>query len=427
MKINDDHSRTSSLKNFNDELIEIKKILEIIVSQEEEFLFFVHLAASKIPDDNQKAEHYYSLVFLNELLNENTSEKEFTTNWQNLFNIFYNKMDFKHLFDKEENLFDIMYINYFMYEIIIRFYKFIESRDYFQILENYLEIDNAEVLYLIMENNNKLVITATNSNLLNKEGVIEVNLNLMMKLVDYFSSQMTNTRNIYFAQRLSNCLAFLGYLFECFDDFNILSSDSLSVLNKIVNIFYEHSVISQFSYLFGYSSENVNLVYELINAIVSKMIPNLPKVDDEKWSLYITILQFCLNSLKTQNIDNEDIRRKLFHIVITMYQKPLIPLVKFAKITGLMDGFFNGFSLLKNKSEESWSDVFNAFYFLFINNEELLNSSIDMDSLWSIFVKKYLTAYVDTSSKAKIRESETMNILNNIFPYIMKKGKFKYY
>ena len=51
--------------NEEEGLIDISKIFEIIKTQEEEFIFFVTLAASKILDYTTKNEYYLSLVFLN--------------------------------------------------------------------------------------------------------------------------------------------------------------------------------------------------------------------------------------------------------------------------------------------------------------------------------------------------------------------------
>jgi len=152
----------TSPSNIDEDFFELGRILEIIRNQDEEFIFFVSLAASKILDYNSKAEHYYSLIFLNEILNENLNEKEFIKIWQNLFNIFINKMEFKHLFDKEENLFEILFFNFFFNLIIRRFAHLVETEDYIQLLSTYLELENYDILFYFMENNDLLQINENN-------------------------------------------------------------------------------------------------------------------------------------------------------------------------------------------------------------------------------------------------------------------------
>lgn len=102
------------------------------------------------------------MIFLNEILNENLNEKEFIKIWQNLFNIFINKMEFKHLFDREENLFEILFFNFFFNLIIRRFSHLIETDDYIQLLTNYLELENYDILFYFMENNDILQINENN-------------------------------------------------------------------------------------------------------------------------------------------------------------------------------------------------------------------------------------------------------------------------
>jgi hypothetical protein len=143
-------------------IFELEKILDIIRNEDEEFIFFVSLAASKILDNNKKTERYYSLIFLNEILNENLKEKEFLKIWPNLFNIFINKMEFKHIFDKEENLFEILFFNYFFNLIIRRFFHLIEPQDYQNLLIIYNEIDNFDILFNFIENNDVIFITSDN-------------------------------------------------------------------------------------------------------------------------------------------------------------------------------------------------------------------------------------------------------------------------
>ena len=46
----------------------------------------------------------------------------------------------------------MLYINYFLHQIIFQYFTSIENDEYEQ-LENYSNIDNAKILYIILENN----------------------------------------------------------------------------------------------------------------------------------------------------------------------------------------------------------------------------------------------------------------------------------
>jgi hypothetical protein len=62
-------------------------------------------------------------------------------------------MEFKSMFEKEENLFDIMFLNFVVIEIMSRFMNIIDIEDYILILEKYSEVENNDVLLLLLESN----------------------------------------------------------------------------------------------------------------------------------------------------------------------------------------------------------------------------------------------------------------------------------
>ena len=72
------------------------------------------------------------------------------------------------MFDNEENLFDIMFLNFVITEIMSRFMNVIEIEDYLLILERYLEAENYDVLLLLMESNDK-VLRSIDKNILIKK------------------------------------------------------------------------------------------------------------------------------------------------------------------------------------------------------------------------------------------------------------------
>lgn len=86
----------------------------------------------------------------------------------NLLNITRDKLEFKSMFDNEENLFDIMFLNFVITEIMSRFMNVIEIEDYLLILERYLEAENYDVLLLLMESNDK-VLRSIDKNILIKK------------------------------------------------------------------------------------------------------------------------------------------------------------------------------------------------------------------------------------------------------------------
>ena len=85
------------------------------LSKEEEFIFFVTYATSKILKYEQNEnEIYISLIFLNEILKE-IPDKQFGKIWQNIFNIFKSKMIFKTV--NEDNIFDYSSTNFLLSKV----------------------------------------------------------------------------------------------------------------------------------------------------------------------------------------------------------------------------------------------------------------------------------------------------------------------
>lgn len=399
-------------------LIEISKILELIKNQDEEFIFFVTLAASKILDFQSKTEFYFSLIFLNEILDSKLPEKEFMKIWQNLFNIFRSKLEFKLIFDKEENLFDILYTNYFLSEIMTRFCNVIEVEDYYLLLENYNEIENIDVLYLLMENNNRLIISLkghSHRKIIDK--MFEVCVSMIYRIVEHYSQQIVRNKNNYALQKLYNSTFFLKDLILCIKDISILSTESLNSIYKILRCFYDNNFLSVFSECLS-SSE---VIYEITKIILDKLMNCLPKSDDEKWELFMFLLDF---SLKSSVIENEELQHKFIEILILMFTSSKVPLLKFKEIGLLMNNYYNSFANLKSKYSNYWVDIFKLFYAILSNNEELLNSQNDIDTLWNLFIRKFLISFVDYNKKTNKPDEHLYKVeLNKIFAYVINHGK----
>jgi hypothetical protein len=411
------------IKNFNEDLIEISKILEIIKNQEEEFIFFVSLAASKILDFNLKAEHYYSLIFLNEILDFTLKEKEFIKIWQNLFNIFLNKLEFKHLFDKEENLFDIFYINHFLYEILIRFFTVIDVEDYILLLEKYQEIENMEVLASMLEDNDRLIcylLEHKHYKLKNNsiDKVFESNMLLVNKIIEFASQQIVSTKNNFYLNRMKQAINWFCNLLRLIPDMTTISSDSFIYIHKNIFYLYDNNFIQVFN---NYLNDS-ETIFNLVKSLIEKLVISLPKTDDEKWELYYFILQFCFNSIL---IENEGLQRKYMSLCLEMFEVCSLPLYKYKELTTLLTVFYNRFSLLKAKYEEFWPDIFKLFFLIFTNNNDLYTSTSEIETLWTLFIKKFIISFVDYKKKnPKLPETLYKPHLVNIFAHTIMKGKY---
>ena len=156
-----------NLADNKEELIDFKKILEIIKTQDEEFIFFAHWASSKILNYSNKTEFYFSLIFLNEIFVD-VNEKKFAKIWPNLLNITKDKMDSKSVFENNINVFDFLFMNYILNEIMSKYSNCIESDEYVQLLEVYMDIENQDLIYNILENNNRLIKSFSKTSQLKK-------------------------------------------------------------------------------------------------------------------------------------------------------------------------------------------------------------------------------------------------------------------
>jgi len=155
-----------NLADNKEELIDFRQILDIIKTQDEEFIFFSTWASSKIINFNTKTEFYFSLIFLNEILDVN--ERKFAKVWPNLLNIIKDKMDSKSIFDNTTNIFDYLFINHVLNEIMSKYSNFIEADEYVQLLDVYMDVENQDLIYNILENNNRFIKSFNKSSQLKK-------------------------------------------------------------------------------------------------------------------------------------------------------------------------------------------------------------------------------------------------------------------
>ena len=176
--------------NNTNKLIDVKMILNKIKTQEEEFIFFVTYTTSKIIGYENDNEIYISLIFLNEIL-KNIPEKQFGKIWPNIFNIFKTKMKFSEI--NEENTFEILFVNYFLTQIIKDYFNNVLNEDYNQLLETYEEIGSIELLLIILECNDLFIKSAINL----KKNLSPQNMeNLIYLLFKLFLQLSNNIKNL---------------------------------------------------------------------------------------------------------------------------------------------------------------------------------------------------------------------------------------
>lgn len=461
MKISD----ALTANNSDEDFFELKRILEIIRTQDEEFIFFVSLAASKILDYNSKAEHYYSLIFLNEILNENLNEKEFMKIWQNLFNIFINKMEFKHIFDKEENLFEILFFNYFFNLIIRRFSHLIETDDYIQLLSNYSEIENSDILYYFMENNdlihinqsnildcdkknfsfdcindieeessyklrkeNKekiILLNNVNSKLVKKDIPVELNVLLLFKLINYYSQNFLNSKTeIQFLEKLKNTFKFMFRILSNIKDFNEITLDTLVYIHNTFKLLQENNFICV--YLIQ-KPDYPDIFYSVVKTIVPKLLCSLPNIDDQKWHFYLSVLNTLINTLL---IENEKIQANSFECLKNLFDKIKIPFMILKEVLNILASYFNGMRLCNYKHPMFWLDLFTIFKYIFLANEEIVNNENEMTRLWQIYVKGFLDNYRQTKKNelnltAEI-DTQVKSIIKDTLDFIYRIGNSKF-
>lgn len=387
-------------KKEEEALIEVNQILDILKSDEEKFIFFVNLSASKILDFKTKNEFYFSLVFLKEIL-KNISQNSFIKIWPNLYNIFKDKMEFK----KEENedfLFDMLYTNFYLHQILSQYFTSIENEDYCQLLQNYSEIDNVEILYVILENNNNLIKNAIDNKKNINDNIFEILIILIYRLIEKLSFSMKNLsiNNSVPIAKFIKSIEFLTNLIQAIKDITVLQQEGLDYIYKIIEILYELHIIQ----LLTSNNFSFTQILTFVQVLTVKSCNVMPQMNDDKWNLYIYLAQFCF---KCALVENENSQIKFSENLIVLFERPKIPLVRYGQIINILVNWHQPFVNIKKKYENYWDDVFKIFYLLFINNEDVANSSTEMENLWNLYLKKYLISYVDVMKKEnkKINES----------------------
>ncbi len=386
----------------DEELIDIHQIFDLIKSEDEEFIFFITFSASKIVEFQNKNELYISIIFLKEML-KNISQKSFIKIWPNLYYIFKSRMEFKK--ETEDNLFDMLYINYFLHQIISQYFISIENEEYEQLLENYSDIDNVEILFIILENNDTLIKNANQNNKFLNDKIFQYLIELIYKLLLNLKITIKIDNTISLA-RFMKTIEYFSNILNTIKDINSIKSESLQIIINIIKIMFE----LQITEILFINNFNTNQILIFIQLLADKIKIVLPEIDDEKWDLYIYLGHFCL---KISLVENEEIQNKFFNCLFYLYEKTKIPIERYSQINELIINWHPAFMLLKNKYDKFYEDIFKFFYILFTNNEDLKINHKEIEKLWNTFVRKYLISYVDTNKNKKENDNCIIIIKKN--------------
>ena len=431
--------------NFN-KLIDASIIFNKIKNQEEEFIFFVTYATSKILKYEQnETEIFISLIFLNEILKQ-IPEKQFGKIWPNIFNIFKSKMLFKSV--NEENIFEILFINFFLTKIIKDYFNNVLNEDYNQILETYEDIGSVELLLIILDINDLFIKSTINIKKNLSSQNIENLVFLLYKLFLQLSKNISNLKDNYMLNTQNGILSVnqinqVIYLFKnvllTIKLNDALTSDCCSRILNIIKLLYDINITKIFFEL----KKDVDNISELISILskvcaegidstanlIKKEIQNnklneqelkLIKEKNEFFnSIFIFLEQFCL---KSALIENETIQKKFFS-QISFFVSKTIHQSLIQKVINLLQDWHQYFSQLKIKYQNFWKDVINMFYCLFMNNPSIQNNTSDIEKLWTLLIKKYMITFNDEnkmSENSYNEKKEEIEIVKKI--YIMVEG-----
>jgi hypothetical protein len=334
---------------------------------------------------------------------KNISQKSFIKIWPNLYNIFKSRMEFKK--ENEDNLFDMLYINYFLHQIISQYFTSIENEEYEQLLENYSDIDNVEILFIILENNDTLIKNANQNNKFLNDKIFQYLIELIYKLLLQLKITIKTDNTISLA-RFMKIIEFLSNILNTIKDINSIKNESLQIIINIIKIMFELQITE---ILFN-NNFNTNQILIFIQLLADKIKLVLPEIDNEKWDLYIYLGQFCL---KMSLVENEEIQNKFFNCLFYLYEKIKIPIERYSQINELIINWHPAFMLLKNKYDKFYEDIFKFFYLLFTNNEDLKLNYKEIEKLWNTFCRKYLISYVDTNKNKKENDNCLIIIKKN--------------
>ena len=421
-------------------------ILNKIKTQEEEFIFFVTFSTSKIMEYQDQNEIYISLIFLNEIL-KNIPEKQFGKIWPNIFEIFKTKIQFKEV--KDENIFEILFLNYFLTQIIKDYFNNILSEDYNQLLETYEEIGNVDLLLIALECNDLLIKSAINCKKYlspqNFENLIYLLYKLFLQLSkninNLVSNNMLNSQNgLVTINQMNKVIYLFKNVMIVIKSSDLVNMDCGSRISSIIKLLNDNDIAK----IFFDMKQKVNNISELIS-ILSKLIyecmdlslksykegknnkidenelNNIKEKNDFYNSLFMFMEQF---TMKCSLIEDEKIQKIFFNQTSYFISKP-IPQGYTSKVITILEEWHKNFAQLNIKYKDFWKDVINMFYLLFMNNPKIQTNTTDIEKFWTLLINKYMISFNDENKKNNNlsieEEIETIKKIYNIVQTIVNK------
>ena len=255
-----------------------------------------------------------------------------------------------------------------------------------------------------------------------RESVLVGNLALIHKTLSHFSLlffKNSNTKqeakeNLF--RKIFNLSNFFKNLLENFDDFSILSIDSSNMLICYLKTLQDNNFVEIFLL-----NKEFSIITQIVNKLIIGLEHSLPKNDDEKWTLFVKLFEFCLKTILYENHESQKIFIGLLESMIDIKS---IPMVRYKEINCLINKFASIFVSIKQKYKGYWIDIFRILNMLLKNNEKILDSPEDMEIIiWHTFIKKLLISFVDYNKSSKMyTESEYLPIVQDIFKFINEKG-----
>ena len=378
-------------ENSDNESIDLENVFNTIKNEQEQFMFFVSLATTKLIEFQNKKEFYLSFIFLKEIL-KGISQKDFLKIWQNLNGVFKARMEFKTTNKENEYLFDLLYTNFFMHQILSQYFVSIENEDYYILLENYLTVDSSEILFIILENNNNLILKAISQNKAINDNNFDILIKLIHKLIilSPILKQGIDSSNLTPLTNFIKTFDFLTNIIQCYHNYSSLSLESIHLFQEIITAIYDPNIVN----LLITNNFNFMQIFTFVETLTDKLISVMPNVNDNKYKLYIYIAQFCFKC--SLNI-NEQVQMKFIGNITKMFNKEriVIPFVKYAEILNILSNWHEPFVNLRKLYSGCWKDVFEIFYCLLSNNDGMKTHFEEMEKWWILFIRKYTVSYVD--------------------------------
>ena len=348
----------------------------------------------------------------------------------------------------EENIFEILFINLFLTEIIKDYFNNILNEDYNQILETYEDIGSVELLLIILDINDQFIKSAINlkKNLSsqNIENLIFLEYKLFLQLSKNISNlkdnYMINTQNgLLSINQINKVIYLFNNVLLTIKTSEILTSDCISRISNILKLLYDNNITKIFFEL----NQKVDNISDLIttltkicaegidstsnilqkeksnNKLNESELNSLKEKNELFNSIFIFLMQFCL---KSSLIEDEIIQKKFFSKISFFVEKP-IPQSQIPKLINLLQDWHQYFAQLKIKYDIVWKDVVNMFYCLFMNNPSIQNNSTDIEKLWTLLIKKYMISFNEENklnANSYSGKKEEIEIVKKIYIMVEK-------